>query len=630
MNGMHCHRWLLGVLSLSSLTLAVGVSAQSAPDQGGAALMHFEPTLPGDRYQAVPEATLNEKQKFWVGIQSDYAFKPRAIRSSGESNNLLDAAQIYAHLDAAYTVIPRATVFINLPFRMSSSAVSGESGGFGMADTRLGVRGQILGKRDEIWALGAGVTMWAPTGSEDKLTGDGRARVLLRGIVSGKVDKIRYTSYLGYLARKKANVGLLSIGPSIAFGGGFSVPIAGSNYEIGSELYGLVALPGEDLKTSFSRSVPVEASVNGRAIWKRHVFGLFVGTGLTPTPGTATFRMGINYATIANLKKSPKEFDRDHDGIYDAVDACIEVAGVPSTDPKTHGCPPPEDSDGDGIPDTIDACPKDGGVRSANGKRNGCPMDTDQDGISDLQDACPFKAGIADKDPKKHGCPPDPDSDGDGILDKVDACVSEAGKANTDPQKHGCPERDTDGDGILDNVDACVNEPGIPNADAAKHGCPLAKLCGPNQNEICITQPVLFATASAKIIGNSSDILKQVAEILKDNPDIELVSVEGHTDNQGTIWGNRTLSKARAEAVKAWLIKDGFIDSSRLVSKGFGQDKPITENKTKEGRAKNRRVEFIVLKRHSSKVIKSNKSDGLHPHTDADPNPPSKTRLQRH
>jgi outer membrane protein OmpA-like peptidoglycan-associated protein len=85
--------------------------------------------------------------------------------------------------------------------------------------------------------------------------------------------------------------------------------------------------------------------------------------------------------------------------------------------------------------------------------------------------------------------------------------------------------------------------------------------------------------------------LNQVVKLLTDNPDLKL-SVEGHTDNTGTQPGNQTLSENRAKAVCNYLISKG-ISAERLSSKGWGQDKPVADNRTEEGRYKNRRVELV-------------------------------------
>lgn len=102
-----------------------------------------------------------------------------------------------------------------------------------------------------------------------------------------------------------------------------------------------------------------------------------------------------------------------------------------------------------------------------------------------------------------------------------------------------------------------------------------------------------FDTGKSAIQESSEAVLAQVAKLLTDNADLKL-RVEGHTDNQGKSKDNLELSKKRAAAVKAWLVKKG-IDASRLTTDGFGDKKPVGDNKTDEGRAKNRRVELVKL-----------------------------------
>ncbi len=196
------------------------------------------------------------------------------------------------------------------------------------------------------------------------------------------------------------------------------------------------------------------------------------GTGGNP----ATFFAGrIGFAIATGRKKIG---DTDKDGFYDDVDACIEVRGIASNDPKKHGCPP-DDRDGDTVLDQVDACPDVPGAVQADPKKNGCPLpgDADGDGITDDVDACRNVAGVANQDPAKHGCPSDRDAD--GVLDVKDACPDVPGPASEDPAKNGCPlPADTDADGINDPQDACPTEPGKPDPDPKKNGCPLVSVKG--------------------------------------------------------------------------------------------------------------------------------------------------------
>ncbi len=102
-----------------------------------------------------------------------------------------------------------------------------------------------------------------------------------------------------------------------------------------------------------------------------------------------------------------------------------------------------------------------------------------------------------------------------------------------------------------------------------------------------------FETGKADIKPESQKTIDQVVEMLKSNPLLK-ISIEGHTDNVGTAQSNQTLSENRAKAV-LHAINAAGIDKTRLLSKGWGQTKPITDNKTEDGKAKNRRVEIVKI-----------------------------------
>ena len=102
-----------------------------------------------------------------------------------------------------------------------------------------------------------------------------------------------------------------------------------------------------------------------------------------------------------------------------------------------------------------------------------------------------------------------------------------------------------------------------------------------------------FDTGKSNLKDDSESVLTEVAKLLTDNADLKL-RVEGHTDNQGKSKENLALSKKRAQAVKDWLVKKG-VEAARLTTEGFGDQKPVGDNKTDEGKAKNRRVELVKL-----------------------------------
>jgi len=121
-------------------------------------------------------------------------------------------------------------------------------------------------------------------------------------------------------------------------------------------------------------------------------------------------------------------------------------------------------------------------------------------------------------------------------------------------------------------------------------------------SSITIGEKVQFATGSAEILPVSHGLLDEVAQVLNDNPQIDLLQVEGHTDSTGTAAGNRKLSQQRAESVMKYLAGKG-VRAGRMQAKGFGPDRPIADNATDDGKEKNRRVEFNILKQGPKKTV---------------------------
>jgi len=100
-----------------------------------------------------------------------------------------------------------------------------------------------------------------------------------------------------------------------------------------------------------------------------------------------------------------------------------------------------------------------------------------------------------------------------------------------------------------------------------------------------------FDTGKSLIREDSNPIIDQIVEMMKSNPELK-IGVEGHTDNVGTPVSNKTLSEAGAKSVVCAIVNQG-IAADRLNPVGYGQDKPIADNNTEEGRAQNRRVELV-------------------------------------
>ena len=130
----------------------------------------------------------------------------------------------------------------------------------------------------------------------------------------------------------------------------------------------------------------------------------------------------------------------------------------------------------------------------------------------------------------------------------------------------------------------------------SRPGCPKKpSLVVVTDKEIKITQQIHFAFGKATIRPISYKVLDAVVEVLKDNPKIK-IEVQGHTDDRGSDAFNKQLSQQRSDSVRQYLVSHG-IAASRLVAKGYGEEKPLVPNDTARNRALNRRVQFVRTER---------------------------------
>jgi outer membrane protein OmpA-like peptidoglycan-associated protein len=181
------------------------------------------------------------------------------------------------------------------------------------------------------------------------------------------------------------------------------------------------------------------------------------------------------------------------------------------------------------------------------------------------------------------------DSDGDGILDKDDQCRDEPEDEDGFQDDDGCPEPDNDEDGIPDAQDECPDLSG----DRAHDGCPAKTFVKIENGNVYIFGKVQFGNGSANIDRRSEPLLDQIGQALRASPEVGTLRIEGYTDNVGDPRFNQRLSEERAASVREALIKRG-VDRDRLTTRGFGESRPIAPNRSPAGRAKNRRVEFII------------------------------------
>ena len=538
----------------------------------GFSLDRFNPSERGSEWFALDSLDMRGNLRPAIGLVGELAVNPLVLYNADGSTRATPVSdQLILHPGASLVLWDRLRVGFDLPIAAYQNGSGGTVGGTtypantsaGIGDLRLSADVLLLGQYGDAFRLAVGTQVFVPIGNQAGYLSDGSVRIVIPRLqAAGDVGVFSYAANVGFTYRGQSETfGGTALGSEFVFGASAGVHALDRNLLLGPELYGsTIVTQGSAFTTT---NTPLELLLGGHYLvassWR---MGLGVAPGLTRGLGEPAVRFLASIEWAPQPAEAPPPADRDHDGILDVDDACPDVPGVKTDDPKTNGCPAeeppaPADRDKDGIPDADDACPDVPGVKTDDPKTNGCPPDRDHDGILDADDACPDVPGVKTDDPKTNGCPPDPDRDKDGIPDAQDACPDFAGPKNADPKKNGCP---------------------------------AAAVVG---KQIVILEQVKFATGSAKILPASDAILTAVLDVLNSHAEIKHLGIEGHTDNVGGAAMNKKLSGQRAASVVAWLVKHG-VDAGRLSSAGFGMERPIDTNDTAAGRQNNRRVEFHI------------------------------------
>ncbi|HEU4580553.1 MAG TPA: OmpA family protein [Polyangiaceae bacterium] len=375
----------------------------------------------------------------------------------------------------------------------------------------------------------------------------------LEGMVApAQADTGNSTLFLAGRAQAVLQVPLWSIVPFAAGGVGYWAALSSQS--------------GDDADPGFHFGGGVKVAANDQ--WS---FRLDVRDTVTNRRAIGDYPNNLEVSAGASLvlgrqKRGP--IDADQDGILAPDDLCPNEAG-----PAPSGCPL-HDRDGDQIVDSDDRCPDESGLAPS-----GCPaLDADADGITDDADQCVNEPGVAPS-----GCP---DRDADGVLDRNDQCPEVAGIAPL-----GCPG-DQDQDGILDTDDKCPKEAETKNGYEDSDGCP-DELPAAVKSFTGVIAGIEFDSGKDSIRPVSFQVLDQAAKILNDYPDLK-VEIVGHTDDTGARDYNLSLSLRRAESVRSYLSSKG-IDAARIRARGAGPDEPLVQEKTREARQKNRRIEFKIV-----------------------------------
>lgn len=552
---------LFGLVFIMSASLA---QAQQPPKIN---MDFFRPSVhPGD-ILGVQTGWLPKHLGFTAGAMFKYAYSPLAIVNVNTGSKIYQSLTHQAGMDiyGGLSLWGWVTLGLDVPVYFTSKGDTPPAGrlfkvgGASLGDLRLGLKVKLYNQKKPGFSIALSEDLTFPTSTTHNFTGDTSVTSTTLLVMDYNYRGYIFAFNVGYRARKNVDIASMTIGDGLLFSLGTRLPVWCNKLD----LLGTMELRTQAAHAFASKYTTALDLLGGVDIHLPMNLGLMVAAGGGTTHGFGSPKARV----VLGLAYRPDRTvcDSDGDGIPDDKDACVHQAGPV----ELKGCP---DSDGDGIADKDDECP----VKPGLVEFKGCP-DTDKDGVEDRKDLCPKVAGLR----QLQGCP---DADSDGIKDSKDKCPNEAG-----PEKYqGCP--DTDGDGIIDREDKCP----MVRGSLKYKGCPPPKV-KITKKKIVILEKVHFATAKAKIMQDSYELLKEVAAVLKENPQIQKVRIEGHTDSRGSRRYNMRLSKRRAKAVMDFIVNSG-VDPNRLTYKGYGPTRPVATNRTRAGRAKNRRVEFSILK----------------------------------
>lgn len=578
--------WVLFVLACAWLLPAAAMSQTSDDRLEGGKLQRFKSAVPqynlqfwrpapnpGDYLSTYGSMIDQEDWRITGGFYFNYAHVPMDESVGSEkATKAVIANPVFLDLYASLSLFGWAEIALDLPvllyeqtdFSSSDFPLSKANGAAGVGDLRIVAKGKILDLRKYPVGLALIADLSAPTAQDDRLIGDDGVSFAIRAALEfNPWSKARMSVNLGYRYRPHVNVYTYDMGQSIIISGAASIPFFHEDLDLLLDLTGEITVEGSNKNLSVKER-PFEADLafryrflRGDEWYRGLALTAGIGTGLDSV-GAPDVRLilGLNFHWVNGGMLG---IDYKYGGYITAVDPCPDPELTPLSQIPERCRNQIIDSDGDTIPDKDDRCPFSG--RAGFIDEYGCSPDSDGDTVPDYADLCPEEGGRVDR----NGCPIKPaDSDGDTIVDDIDQCPYEPETFNGYEDEDGCPDSD-------------------PNAKVE-----LA------DGKINIKEQVFFETSKAVIKSESFDLLNQVAQLLIDNPHIGNVTVEGHTDSRGKYKLNMKLSQDRADSVMKYLVGRG-VAAERLNAVGYGPDRPIDTNDTKEGRAKNRRVEFVVL-----------------------------------
>jgi len=531
----------------------------------------FRPALDSSGLFGLESTAAATPMQLTAAVTLSYANNPIAWRYPDSTYAPVVEHQLMVEPRSGLGLFPFIDASVSLPLAPWHSAPQaglGDIGGAGVGDLRTMVRIEMADVATFGFGTALVMELTAPLGDQERFLGAGGMTFRPRLIAAvplpismpfAGLRDLEVSGSIGYLMRPEVSTADITLDDEWTMQAGIEAFLPDAVVPL-TAVVEIAA--GSGVWPLFEEGHrPVELLAGARVRGPADtLYTIGAAAGLSQSIGSPSFRVVVAAAY------EPIVMDSDRDRIHDSVDACVDI---------------PEDHDGF---EDDDGCPE---------------ADNDRDGVEDDEDECPNEAevynGIYDDD----GCPDEtPDADGDGIADEKDRCPSRPEDIDTIEDEDGCPETDADGDGLLDEEDECPLQPENKDGKDDEDGCPeeppedsRVKMSG---DRIEISESIQFESGKAVLLPASEELLTAVALLVITTEGISKIRIEGHTDSLGDADTNQRLSQERAEAVRTFLVNAG-VEADILDAQGFGESKPIATNDTEEGRAANRRVEFVIL-----------------------------------
>lgn len=575
--------------SLSTLAVVLAVAqagvagAQELPGSGGFTVNHLQAAPPSDGFLATRTSDAQAPGTFASTFVLHYADRPLQFTKDGKRVAGVIDGLVTGEAAASFGILRNLEVNGAFPIAVYQKASDNfytktflrrDVAAAGLNDPRAGVKYRFLAEGDELYQPAVAAVPWVslPLGKEDDFMGSNALCLSVGAAAMKHFGPLTGALNLAYVTRPKSRLGDLVVDDGLAWSIAQRTRIAGG---ADRPIEGAIELQGDTVFRTFGRAAasPTEILVSARQRQKNGL-AYMGGLGLGVGKGYGAPRFRLVFGILWDMA-TPRTYESPLPRPEPTPVATPEPTPLPTPEPTPEPTPVMTPAP---LPEPL-------------------VTPTPEPAVVPPPDPVPAIATpTPTPEPEPMADPTTMDSDGDGLPDVSDTCPGDAEDADGLKDEDGCPEKDADEDGVPDETDKCNYTAETINGIDDDDGCPdlgesKVKV---EEDKIVILDRVYFSTSEDVILDKSFNLLDQVASTLKARSKIKLVRVEGHTDDQGPETTNMELSERRAKSVVKFLVNAG-VEESRLTSAGFGESKPLESNATPDGRANNRRVEFVIV-----------------------------------